>query len=365
MKKSLIAMAVGAALAAPLAAQAASMVDVSGYADAIYTYTNEAFDNTGTKANGKGSKNTAEKKFATDGEIDFIASPADGVTARVDLDVNTSGSTTRLEQAFFAWNVTDPVTVIGGIFNDPVGAEAEDRPNINFTSHNAIFNILSSQTAVQGNSFGNNVEGLAIAGGNSMVTGTLGLLNDLQGVNEQNSIVAVINAMPMPGVELEADYVTQDKDGAKFNRTVAGVSGNPELAFGAGDVWDVNGSWSNIAGSGVTAGAEYLSASSVVDGAYNLWAGIDLPQNFGLKARYERTNSDISKVDDTTAWTLYGSWQAASNLLIALEYTNISADSVGSSDPNFIKSSTFDAVTGQVDGNVFTAEFIATLGDFK
>jgi len=364
MKKSLIAMAVGAALTAPLAAQAASMVDVSGFADVIYTYTNEGFDNAGTKANGSGQKNTVEKKFTSDGEIDFVASPTDGVTARIDLDISTSGSTTQLEQAFFAWNVTEPVTLVGGIFNNPIGAEEEDRPNINFTSHNSIFNILDNQTALSGN----NVAGLALSGGNSMVTGTVAFLNDLQQVNEQNSIAVVLNAMPMPGVELEAGYVTQDKDGDKFN--AAGVG---ETALGAGDVWDLNGSWSNIAGSGVTAGGEYFSTNSIIDGAYNLWAGIDLPQGFGLKLRYEATNSDIKLVDDSTAWTLSGSWQAASNLLIALEYTTVSADSkydvtksLGSqTTAQGNESQLFDQITGLTDGDIITLEFVATLGDFK
>jgi len=364
MKKSLIAMAVGAALTAPLAVQAAPTVDVSGFADIIYTSTNDALDKTGPDVKGNANKkNPVEQKFTSDGEIDFVASPVDGVTARIDLDITTTGNTTRLEQAFFAWNIVQQLTVIGGIFNDPVGAEAEDAPNLNFTSHNAIFNILNSQTALNGN----NVAGVAVAAGNSMVTGTLAFLNDIQQVNEENSIAAVVNVMPMTDLEFELGYVTQDKDSAKFN---GGLDGNgnvtAETEIGAGDVWDINGSWSNIAGSGATAGAEYLSTNEVIDGAYNLWAGIDLPQGFGLKARYEVTNSDLSGVDDTTAWTLYGSWQAASNLLIALEYTNIDADSVTSTaDPNINKSQLFDAVTGQVDGKILTAEFIATLGDFK
>jgi len=371
MKKSLIAMAVGAALTAPLAVQAAPTVDVSGFADIIYTYNNKGADNTGTKPNGNGTRNTTERKFSADGEIDFTASPADGVTARLDVDLHlldggtssctdtdsnsgtgipttntcagtSTGSGATLEQAFFAWNIIQPLTLIGGVFNDPIGAEAEDAPNLNFTSHNAIFNILNNQTALNGN----NVAGVALAAGNSMVTGTVAYLDDLQETNEKNSVAAVINVMPMSGLEFEGGYVTQYK-----NNPTPGAGD-----FGAGDVWDVNGSWGQSFGAvGASVGAEYLGTDEIFDGAYNIWAGIDLPAGLGLKARYEASNSDINGVDDTTAWTLYGSWQAASNLLIALEFTKVDAD----------KSGALDGATGETDGNLVTAEFIANIGDFK
>ncbi len=343
MKKRLIALAVAGAFAAPLAAQAGD-VEVSGFADVIYTLKNEARDGMGTDG-----KNDAEKKFTADGEIDVIASPADGVTARLDLDLdlvtdggtNVNGSdSARIEQAMFAWSVTDQVAVMGGVFNSPIGYEEEDKPDIDFTSHNSIFSILDNQTALNGN----NVAGVAVAGGTDMFNVGVAFLNDIQQVNEENSIAVFANVTPMQDVALEFGYVTQKND-----NPVSTASD-----FGAGDVWDVNGQWKNIAGSGAMAGAEYLSTDEVFDGAWNIWGGFDFGQGLEVKARYENTASNLNGIDDAKRWTVYGSWQAASNLKIALEYSNGDVDTSTAA-------SAFNSVAGISDGKVVTAQFLATL----
>ncbi len=339
MNKRLIALAVAGAFAAPMATQAAD-VEVSGFADVLYTFKNEAADPAPSAP--PGTKNSAEKNFTADGEIDVIASPADGVTARLDVDLdlvtdsgtNVNGSdSARIEQAMFAWNVTDQVALMGGVFNNPLGYEEEDKPDMDFTTHNSIFSILDNQTALNGN----NVAGVAVAGGTDMFNIGVAFLNDIQQVDEENSIAIFASATPMQDVALEFGYVTQDND-------------NP-LAGGAGDVWDINGQWMNIAGSGATVGAEYLGTDEVIDGAWNIWGGFDFGQGFAVKARYETTGSDLSGVDDSTRWTVNGSWQAGSNLKIALEY------STGDSDGN----ATFDGVSGINDGDLILAQFLATL----
>ncbi|MFQ5488417.1 MAG: hypothetical protein ACE5ET_08265, partial [Gammaproteobacteria bacterium] len=155
-------------------------------------------------------------------------------------------------------------------------------------------------------------------------------------------IAIFASATPMQDVSLEFGYVTQDND-------------DPTNG-GAGDVWDVNGQWKNIASSGATVGAEYLGTDEVIDGAWNIWGGFDFAQGFGVKARYESAAADLSGVDDAKRWTLYGSWQAASNLLIALEYSSGDADTSGSAN-----ATAFNGTTGITDDAKFTAEFIATL----
>lgn len=354
MKKRLITLAVAAALAAPLTAQADD-VEVKGFSDIIYTVKDSAAD---PYPSTPGATNPSEGKFTADAEVDFIASPADGVTARIDLDLdlvtdggaNVNGSdSARIEQAFFAWNMGGgPMTLVGGVFNNPIGQDAEDAPDINFTNHSAIYNILDHQTALNGN----NIAGVAVAGGTGMFTGTLAYLNDIQQVDEENSVAIVLNVAPTSNVDLEFGYVTQKNDSGDLTGT---------KPIGAGDVWDLNGSWNSIAGSGASVGFDYLSASSVVDNAWNIWAGFEFANNFVVRGRYESAAASLKnggKVDDTTAYALYGAWQAMSNLLIALEYRNVSAMAPSKATS---ASKVFDGVTGLSDGQLFTVEFIATL----
>lgn len=308
MKKRLIALAVAGAFATPLAVQADD-VTVDGFAEITYTLTD---DSAKIKTGPLAGQNAAERKFGANGEVDFIANPADGVTARLDLDVNLAldgasdaigGDSARIEQAFFAWNITDPVTLIGGVFNNPMSAEEEDVNEIRFITHSMVFKILDGQTAL----YGNNLAGVALAGGTDMVKGTLAYVNDIGGVNEENSVAVVINAMPMQDLDLEFGYVTQDND------TTA-----------AGNVWNLNGTWTNIGGGGEV-GFDYLAAAEIYDSAWNVWGGWDFGNGAVVRARYE-AETFANNGPEPSAFTLYGAWDAASNLQIALEYTDRDAD---------------------------------------
>ncbi|HHH35642.1 MAG TPA: porin [Gammaproteobacteria bacterium] len=333
MKKKMIALAVAGAFAAPLAVQAAG-VEVSGFADILYNFKDEAADPAPSAP--PGTKNTKEKKFSVNAEVDVIGSLSDNVTVRIDMDGDVMGSgagNVTFEQAYAAWGVTEQVGVMAGIFNNPIGYDEEDKPDIDFITHNSIFNILDNQTALGGN----NIAGVAVSGGNNMFTLGVAYLNDIQQVDEENSVAVFGNLMPMQDVELEFGYVTQDND-------------NPAMG-GAGNVWDINGQWGNIMGSGVAVGAEYLGTDEVLDGAWNVWAGVDFAQGFALKGRYESSASDLTGVDDSTRYSIYGSWNATQNVKVALEYTQ------GDTDQN----STFDAVTGINDGKLVQLQILATM----
>ncbi len=318
MKKRLIALAVAGAFAAPLAAQADD-VKVDGFAEILYTVTDDEAP-------------TSEKSFSANGEVDFIASPADGVTARLDLDVNLAldgvndalgGDSARIEQAFFSWGLTEQLSLIGGVFNNPMSAEEEDVNEIRFITHSMVFEILDDQTAL----YGNNLAGVALSGSSGMVTGTVAYLNDIGGVAEENSLAVVLNVTPMQDLDLEFGYVTQDND-------------NPLLG-GAGNVWDINGTWTNLGGGGEV-GFDYLAAAEIVDAVWNIWGGYDFGNGVVVRGRYEAESYD-GGVEPSTI-TLYGAWQAGSNLQIALEYKDRDADGGGG-----------------LDGTQFLAQFITEL----
>ncbi len=333
MKKNLIALAVAATIASPLAVQAEDSASVSGFVDIYYN----SYGDDGSPG------------FGADGEIDVQATKG-AVTVRADIDLSlldsgdanvdtttgegtASGTGATLEQAFFAWKAMDAVTVIGGVFNNPIGQEAEDAPDIEFANHSVIYNILDNQTVLNGN----NVAGVAVAGGNDMYTVTLAVLNDIQHDtdtkgNMENSIAAVLNVNPMDGLALELGYVTQET--------------------GAENVLDFNAQY-GIAG--FTVGLDYLMADKAVDSAYNLWGSYAITDQIAVKARYEAVDLEASGADTATKYTLYGSYAIEDNLLLALEYSQ--GDLGNNEDGN---PATRDELFGIADDSTITLEFIGT-----
>ncbi len=310
MKKNLIALAVAAALTSPLAVQAADSASVSGFAEV--TYTN--YGDTGAGSNA----------FGANGEVDFQASKG-SVSVRVDVDLRLDGTSGQLEQAFFAWKAMDAVTVIGGVFNNPLGQEANDVTDIQFVTHSAVWNIFNGQTILNDN----NIAGVAVAGGNEMFTGTLAVLNDLQHATDtdgtmKNSIAAVLNANPMEGLALELGYVTQET--------------------GAENVLDFNAQYDV---SSLSVGVDVLMADKAVDTAYNVWAGFAVNDKAAIKARYEAVSFENSAVDDSTRMTVYGSYDIEDNLSVALQYS--SGDNASG-----------EAVSGIMDDTAVRLQFLGT-----
>lgn len=262
------------------------------------------------------------------------------VTVRVDADVNLaingganadnalSGSgqdSGRFEQAYFAWGATEGVTVLGGVFNNPIGQEAEDAPDMDFTSHGVTYNILDGQTVA----YGNNVAGIAAAGAVGPATVTVAVVDDIGlATNAKGegklSTAAVVNFSPMKGLDLELGYVTQDAQ--------------------AENVLDFNGKYSAGA---LTVGLDYLAADAAVDSATNLWAGFAVNDKINVKVRYESVAFEAAGVDDSTRTTFYASYTISDNLSAALE--NSSGDNASS-----------EGVSGIADDDVTTLEFIGT-----
>ena len=304
---------------------------VSGFADIIYMMSDESADapvggHVAGNPNGctvGSTKNCTEGKFTADGEVDVMATVGK-VTARIDIDVSLAPLTptddsASIEQAFFAWQLQDNVTLIGGVINNPIGYEANDAPDMDFTSHGLVYDVLNGQTALDGS----NIAGVAAVVDLGEVTVTGALLNDLQQVDEENSLALLANASPMEGLDLELGFVTQ-----------ADNKDNPNSAE---DVVDFNAKYTFAS---FVAGIDYLTAGKIVDSVYDIWGVYQISDALAVKARLSTISYEAAGVKDTDATTLYGSWQANDNLLIALEWRN---------DDN-----------GSTDTDKITAEFIAT-----
>ena len=320
MKTKLLTLAAGGILAASAYTQAADVVvveeivesiEVSGFIDIIYTGIDET-----AGVNGDG-ENEAEQKFTADGEID-ISGTYENVTVRVDVDLVTgNGGSGDIEQMFFAAALTDQYTVVGGVFNNPVGWEAHDAPDMYQTSHALNWNILAGATSGLP---GNNVAGLAVAADWGMFYATGAFLNDIGEANEENSIAAVVGLRPLDGLDIELGIVTQDDAGT------------------AGNVTDLNATWVI---SDLTLAAEILIADAGIDDSTLLLANYAFGGGFGLTGRYEVVN--FADDSDLTRMTIAGSWQAAKNLAILIE----------ASDSD-------ESTAGLDDGKVFTVEFVGT-----
>jgi len=324
IKKNMVALAVVGALAAPLAAQADD-AEVSGFIDVI-------------------ANSDRQPVFTADAEVD-VSKKIGAVTVRVDFDANLAANggasyggedSGRLEQGYFAWAATDTVTVLGGLFNNPIGQELEDAPDMDFTSHSAVWMILDHQTAL----YGNNVAGVAAAAAVGPATVTVAVIDDIglatntAGDKGKTSVAAVVNFSPMKGLDLELGYVSQDGDTGTF----------------AGNVTNLNGSFNTGA---LTVGLDYLAAEEVIDSAANLWVRFDVNDKTNVKVRYETVAFGLAGVKDIDKATIYGTHTINDNLSVALEYSKGSDDNMG-------LGTLLKDVTGIVDDSVTTLEFIGT-----
>ncbi|MBN4058231.1 hypothetical protein JYT55_00600 [Mariprofundus ferrooxydans] len=313
-KKILIAIAAAAAIASPSAVLAGDGASVSGFADIIY----------------------ANDDFGADAEIDVVDTVG-SVTVGVDIDLNLAlnggASSAATEQVFFAWGATDAVTIIGGVFNNPIGADAEDAPNMDFTSHSVVYKILDHQTALRGN----NIAGVAAAGAVGPVTLTVATLNDIGGSATENSFAIVANASPMDGLDLEFGYVTQQDLASSTNAAIAQ----------AGNVWNVN---ATLALGQFTVVTDILGAADIIDLAYNVTAKFAVNDALSVHGRYESVAWDTAVAGGTsTKTTIYAGYSLADNLAVALE-------SSSSTSNNALDG----AVTGISGTSETTVEFIAT-----
>ncbi len=292
MKRSLLALAVGSL---SLSAYADNSVSVSGFTD--ITYTNE----------------NTKSVFLANAEVD-IEGKTENAMVRIDYDLaigtngggNINAATPNgpadsgiIEQAYFAYSGLPMVTVIGGVFNNPIGWEAEDAPGKYQITSGQIYGILDGQTAL----YGNNIAGVAAAIDlMGMGSVTLAGLNDISLQNsdggtslDENSFAAVVNLTPMKGLDLEVGYVTQQAN--------------------AGNVYDINATYSNF---GAMVGLEFLGAENIVDSAVGVTLNYMLMDDLGATFRYDTVS--LTDVDDANV-SITGavSYALASNVTVLAE----------------------------------------------
>ena len=308
MKKNVIALAVAAAMAPGFAAAADSKV--SGFAD--ITYINADAD---ADVLGNGKETSA---FVANAEVDFASKLSDIVSVRVDTDLSlaTNGGinaaaitggpadSAAIEQAYFAASVAEGVTVIGGVFNNPIGWQAVDVVDRYQSANLLTYDVLDGQTAL----YGNNIAGVAVAGDLGPVTVTGAVLNDIGGLTDKNSVALVVNASPVAGLDLELGYVTQETDHEDGGSTIDT----------AGNVTDFNATYKNA---GLTLGLEYLTAEELLDTGLAITANYMFTPALGATVAYSSLDGDGFGNDADTRTSVAGIWNIADNLVSKLEFT--------------------------------------------
>lgn len=299
MKKRTIAMAVAGTMFAAGSAFAAE-ITVDGFAEVQWNLTNEAAE----EEEGQFAVTEAEVNF--DSEHLFVAATAS------DQDDFSIG------QAFAKYAINDAWRLKAGKFDSNFTADYGSAPDREFVQHSLLFDLLS---AVGGES----LTGAAVTGDIGPATVTLAYANDTSvtplpfvldtdpgtpgnqtqnQVDGENSIMLLVNASPLEGLDLELGLLTQDKDGG-----------------GAGNLININGTYAINA---FTVGLDYLQGSdneTVFDNGYSVWAGYDFGNGFDVKARFENASADGA--DDVETTELQASYALNDNLAVAVSLHNL------------------------------------------
>lgn len=304
--------------------------ELSGFVDMTYVMSDGTYDP---------DPSPVAQTWGLAAEMDYKLDMAKDAKARFDLDMNLVPDVQYynpgvdpypvvLEQAFMGWKVTDVLQISAGAFNNPLGWEAEDAPDLFQVSHGQIYSLFD-QATVQ---YGNNVTGIAgsVKAGIALIT--IGLFNDLGGVPEEISFGAMVNLSPIQSLDIEAGMLTQDANGVNSMEQII----------------DANITWKD---SLMTIGGEFMTARVFIDYAAGFTFNYQFSPQAGATFRYDTVAYEAVGVDSTNTITLAGSYMVEKNLAVNVELRM-------QDDPNDPNVAGNNGIIG--DGDILTLEFIAS-----
>ena len=312
----------------------AATTEFSGFADLTYVLSDGISDGT----------SSTEGKFDVAAELDIETTVDPSISARIDLDFNTSTSSTagedsgRIEQAFFDWKSKNEIVVKGGVFNNPLGWEAEDAPDLYQVSHGQIYNLWNATTDF----YGNNVAGVLVSGTVGPIVLSGGFLNDLAGTPEEQSLMGIVNFTPqnLKGFDFELGFVTQD--------------------VGLETIIDFNMTFEKAM---LLLGGELFLASEVVDYGFGVTGVYKITDQISITGRFDSVSYDIPGFGTATAFTFAGSYMVAKNLVVNAEIRINDSDFTPGNTPGTGPGNTPPDLNCNVvacDGDIIQLEAIAT-----
>jgi|GEM_PF-6077332 len=280
MKKNLIAIAVAGAMSVPLSAQAADMMSdtkVSGFVDTFLTLSND-----------NPACTSVTNTELCEGQFEVYESEIDVESMGVRIDVDRIAGASKLEQANFTtgmggWNLTV------GRFNSGLSADAQDAPDMNFSTNSLVFENYNGGVASLVN-----VDGAAVSGMAGPANVMLAVVNDptINTATDDvaNAFVVAVSGSVMDGLDLGVSLVSADAD----------------------DLTDVTVDYTLDA---LTVGLDYFTSDTT--DTYSFMAGYDLGNGFGVKARIDNDSPDVGNETDTT--TIHVDYALTDNVALALE----------------------------------------------
>lgn len=321
----------------------AGELKINGFADTIWTLSDEAKDNAGTKDSDGNAANSTERKVDVTGEVDIEYNEGP-VTFRMDLDIPSSGNEANglvpgvpprvpkgdigIEQAKFVWAIPkgEPygLSLTGGAFNAPIGFELQDAPDLYQTSNGQLFGLVPA-----------NLAGVMVSGGTDMVALDVYFVNEWKGTlgttGEENSVGGLLTIAPIEQASLAVGYLTSNVDKAS---TATGLAPGE----GDGDILDIvaSGTISPMPMLDVLLAFEYLT-DEFNDG----WAIVtnvmhNTAHPHGLTIRYDSVDCDAGSnycriatggtSRTPTSLTVAAILEVAENLSTLIEWRTNDAD---------------------------------------
>ena len=322
MNKRLLVLAVAGAFGASGSVLAhdhdgATGISVKGHAETLFVASDDTEGN--------------ERRFHTEGEVSFTGKIADDLYGRVDLDLNSRYSdyfndgddaqTVEIEQIFGAWRINDMAKLKVGRFNNPLGYEKQDAPYKTTASRSLVSMLLDEQTQL----YQNNIEGVAVDLDFGPAQLTLGVLNEIGGTAEENSLLAQVRGEVIPGLNLALGILTQEDFEDSANDAGFASYGNL-VNFYADYTLD-------LGGVGATFFVDYLTGSDGLDAAYSIGAKAKVTDAIGLTLRYDVAEYDFANDFEETAIALGVNYRASKNLDFRAEwYSEEQEDNTGKVD---------------------------------
>lgn len=294
----------------------------SGFVDIVWTLSD------GTDLGKYGE----ESRFETTGELDVVSKLDEGITMRFDADVNpsTAGSdSARLEQIFLKWDIDPKMSLTGGVFNNKLNFEREDRPDMYQITHGQLWDIWNASTAEDGN----NLQGIEFNLNFDKGEIFIGFLNDLSDSPEDNSVELAAHIMASDDFDIVVGMITQELNLETIFDVVLSYRKDTLLLAG-----------------------EVLFADEQIDSGLMLMANLRINNKFSATARYDLVNYDGAFLaDDTSSLTFAGLYGISKNLFANAEIRFNDNDNLPATPPP-------GAIpqVGEGDGTTARLELLAT-----
>lgn len=303
--KKLTLLAAPLAFVLPTAAFSADMGNLkhSGFVDIVFTLS----DGTDEYDANNNNDSDIDKKFGASGELDLETELNPHTKLRFDLDLSSGVDSAVFEQARLDYAINENMDLTAGIFNNNLGFEKEDAPDMYQTSHSQLWDIWNEQTALNGN----NLAGVEFSAKVAIVTLTAGLVNDLNHTDEEISFKFAADIQAMESMNITAGLITADEGTA----TTTGDT-NAGTIIDAAITWK----WNNL-----MVGGEVMSADEIYDLAMQVTANYAFTDFMSGTARFDYVDYELN-YDKSTSLTIGALFTVAKNLYANAEIRSMQND---------------------------------------